>query len=100
MAEKILKTGTVCCFAREHKTTIALDPWHLHHGGFRVGGVEVARVSMLQRHPFDAAVEVIRPTVIAAGEFAGVAVLRRHHERAAMGALIVDDMDTLIPVAD
>src|SRR5215831_14742542 len=35
----------------------------------------------------------IGPAVVAAGEFGGIAAPGRDHERAAMGALIVDDAD-------
>jgi hypothetical protein len=38
--------------------------------------------------------------MIAADEFGRIAAFRRDHERAAMGALIVDDVDTLVPIAD
>jgi hypothetical protein len=42
---------------------------------------------------------VIRPTMIAAGEFGRIAAFRHDQERAAMGALIVD-VDALVPIAD
>src|SRR5579871_1137937 len=100
MAEEILKARPVCGFAREHKAAIAFDPRHLHHCGVRIGRIEVARISVLQRHPLDLAVEVIRPAMIAAGEFAGIAAFRRDHERAAMSALIVDDANALVLIAD
>ena|SRR5215468_8453738 len=55
--------------------------------------IEIARIPMLQRHSLYPAVEVIGPAVVAAGEFGGIAAPGRDHERAAMGALIVDDAD-------
>src|SRR5262249_15954364 len=53
--------------------------------------VEVLWIPVLERYRFQAAVEMIGPAVIAALEFAGVALVRSHHHRTAMGTLIVQD---------
>ncbi len=54
---------------------------------------------MLQRHCLEPAVEMIGPAVIAALEFVGVALVVGDHERAAMGALIMNDADLAVGVA-
>ena len=54
---------------------------------------------MIERHRLDATVEMIGPTVIAAGELARVALVGRHHQSAAMGALVVDHMHRPLRIA-
>src|SRR5262249_3602743 len=51
---------------------------------------EALRVAVIERHRLDPTVEVVGPTVIAAGEFRRVALVGRHDHRAAVGALVVD----------
>ena len=54
---------------------------------------------MLQRHGFQAAVEMIGPAVIAALKFVGPAFVERDHERAAMRALVMHDVDLAVRAA-
>ena len=54
---------------------------------------------MLQRHRLEPAIEMIGPAVIAALEFLGVALVIGNDQRAAMGALIVNDADLAFGVA-
>ena len=55
---------------------------------------------MLQRHGFQAAVEMIGPAVITALKLVGLPLIERNHHGAAMGALVVQDMQGVVGAAD
>src|SRR5262249_6679253 len=57
-------------------------------------------VAVLQRHPLEPPIEMISPAVITAGEFGSIAPLGGHHERAAVGTLIMDNVNPSVSVAD
>ena len=99
MAEEIFEARPVRGFAGKDEAAIAFDPRHLRHRGLRILRIEVARIAVLQRHRLEPAIEMIGPAVIAALEFLGIALVVGDDERAAMGALIVDDADFAVGVA-
>src|SRR5579872_1553270 len=99
VTKEFLQVGSVGGLTGEYEAAIALYPWHLHHRGLRIFGIEVARIAMLQRHGLQAAIEMIGPAVIAALKFAGVAFIRGDDQRSPMGALIVDDVNGAVGVA-
>ena len=90
VAERFFQVRPVGRFAREDEAAIALHPRHRLHRHLRIADLEVARIAVVERHGLEPAVEMIGPAVIAAGEFVGVALLGRHHHRAAVGALVAD----------
>ena len=55
---------------------------------------------MLQRHRLEPAVEMIGPAVIAALELVGPSLIQGDHHGAAMGALVVQDMQRLVGTAN
>src|SRR5260370_38500899 len=56
-------------------------------------------IAMQQRRRLEPAVEVIGPAVIAAAELRRVPAIRRHHHGAAMGALVVQQLQLSVGVA-
>ena len=55
---------------------------------------------MQQRHRLEPAVEMIGPAVIAALKFVSPPLVQGNHHGAAMGALVVQDMQRLVGTAD
>jgi hypothetical protein len=55
---------------------------------------------VLERNSFQAAVEMIGPAVIAALKFVSPPLIERDHHGAAVGALVVQDMELFVGTAD
>src|SRR5205809_6165089 len=69
-AEPFLEARSVLRPAGEDEAAVTLYARHWQHGDFRISRIEALRVTMIERHRLDAPVEMIGPTVIAAGELA------------------------------
>ena len=70
---------------------------HRHRG---VLGAEVRRITVLERYRLQSTVQMVRPAVITALKFVGVAFVERHHHGAAMGALVVQRVQFAVGAAD
>src|SRR6266567_7499076 len=99
VAERFLEARSVARTAREDEAAVALHPRHRQHGHFGIFRIEALRVTVIERHRLDPTVEVIGPTVIAAGEFRRVALVGRHDHGAAVGALVVDHTHRSLVIA-
>src|SRR5262249_4736370 len=93
------ETRSVARTAREDEAAVALHPRHRQHADLWVFRIEALRVTVIERHRLDAAVEVVGPNVIAAGEFRRVALVGRDDHGAAVGALVVDHAHRPLVVA-
>src|SRR5262249_54188505 len=98
-AKEIFETRAIGRLAGEDEAAIAFDARRLHHRGFRIFRIEIAWITVLQRHGFEPSIEMVGPAVVAALKFLRSALVVGDHERAAMGALIMDDAHLAIAVA-
>jgi len=99
VTEGFLEARSVLRPAGEDEAAIALHPRHRQHAEFGIFRIEALRVTVIERHCLDPAVEVVGPTVIAAGEFRRVALVGGHDHGAAVGALVVDHAHLSLVVA-
>ena len=80
VAEPVFERWPLGGLIDENKAAIARHARHMQHRHGRAFRIEARRIAVLQRHSFQAAVEMIGPAVIAALEFVGPAFVERHHD--------------------
>jgi len=100
MAEEFLEARPVACLAGKHEAAVAFHARHRNHRGLRIVRIEIAGIAVLQRHRFEPAVEMIRPAVIAALKFVGIAFVIGNDQRTAMRALVMDDANFALGIAN
>ena len=91
--EIVLEARTMLRQAAEDEAAIARKPRHTPHCELGIGRIEVRGISLEQRRGLEPAIQVIGPAVIAAAKLGGVSGVGRHDHGAAMGALVVQQLE-------
>src|ERR1700746_1564203 len=100
IAEEFLQTRAVGCLAGEYETTVAFHSRGRDHGRLRIVRIEIARIAVLQWDRLEPAVEMIGPAVITTLKFVGVTLVVGDDQRTTMRALIMDDANFALGIAN
>src|SRR5581483_4995772 len=97
-AEVLVETGADRAEVGEEEAAIGVHAWQRRQAQLLV--VQDLVVPLLEGHALEAAVHVVGPAVVGAGEGLRVAALQLANGVPAMPAAVVEDIDAILLVAD